>query len=611
MPKKRATNHPGLDFGAIDTDSGWRPPSLVPLSHIDTLALDTETDGIRWWDDSRPIGLSIYHPSIGAKYYPWGHASGNMDRSRVIEWCRRELRNKHIVGLNIKFDYCMLRNIGIDLEQQGCTLQDIAHSAALLDSQLRSFSLDHLAKTFINESKVGKDLAVAHMSEYTAGMVAPRAEADVRQTWKIYEILQARIIQYNLTKVQLLENSVIYPTAEMERNGVRIDNDKLDLWTKQVQSEIIKEQLTIHNQTGVMVKPRSIKSLNELCFRLGLRTRKSFTSAILKEKDLHPLLLKAMKMRELENLLSKFLIPFRERQSPDGYLRSTFHQLRNDTGGTITGRYSSAAMIHGKEGINSQQVKKRGDERWPVRELIVPGNGQFFSADAEQIEYRLFAGMSQNKTIIGRYKNDPWYNFHRMAMEEMQKYVPNITYNQAKILNFSIIYGASAPSIGVQLGLYDESEKYDIDMDDLSDSRVETLDTILKTYNRFCPEAKQLLQQASKKAVYKRRVNTIAGRAAWYPKDKHGNYVRRPSTALNSVIQGSAADIQKQKTVELYRNRKQLEIVLRITVHDEVGGDLLNPDKGEQVKELLNTQSFKTSVPILWGFSSADNWASC
>jgi DNA polymerase-1 len=124
----------------------------------------------------------------------------------------------------------------------------------------------------------------------------------------------------------------------------------------------------------------------------------------------------------------------------------------------------------------------------------------------------------------------------------------------------------------------------------------------VEAYDAAFPEAGMLLRKASDSARRRGWVRTMMGRRSRFP-DRQFLH-----SALNRVIQGSAADIMKRKLVELYADRKRLGLVLRATVHDEVVGDVADPTAGKMVDEVLNRQTTPTTVPILWGGKTASNW---
>ena len=148
---------------------------------------------------------------------------------------------------------------------------------------------------------------------------------------------------------------------------------------------------------------------------------------------------------------------------------------------------------------------------------------------------------------------------------------------------------------------------------------------IEKIYAREIPEVQTMIRQASHQAMphcdefwckqgddlhrlFKHQgfVQTITGRRSRFP---NGNRIHK---ALNAIIQGTAADIMKQKLVELHANRKDTGFLLRYTVHDEVDGDARTPETKKKVQEILDTQSFPSiQIPILWDVGTGPNWKDC
>ena len=132
----------------------WSPPEPPSLDGIDRIELDCETNGLRWWDGDLPIGIGIGTPDGIYRYLPWGHAGGNLSEETVKRWAQRELRNKQIFNLNIKFDNHHLYRWGVDLEAQGCTISDVGHRAALLDDHRRHFDLEALSQDLLGKGKL-------------------------------------------------------------------------------------------------------------------------------------------------------------------------------------------------------------------------------------------------------------------------------------------------------------------------------------------------------------------------------------------------------------------------------------------------------------------------
>jgi DNA polymerase-1 len=221
-----------------------------------------------------------------------------------------------------------------------------------------------------------------------------------------------------------------------------------------------------------------------------------------------------------------------------------------------------------------------------VRELYVAGSGLLLKSDAMQIEYRLFAHYARPPGVMAAYRADPYTDFHNAVMEMVRRVHATITRERTKDLNFAKIYGAGLSKIAVMLGLEENVVR-----------------PFVRAYDRTFPEAERLLKRCMRVAEDRGYVKTLLGRRARFP------HRIRLHKALNAVIQGSAADINKQKIVELYRTRKQTGLKLRLTIHDEAVGDVPNVEAARAVAQVLNAQSFTTEVPILWETKVGPNWA--
>ena len=598
------------------SDSQWTPHAPPDLSRVQTVALDLETTGLKWWEDDKPIGLAIT-TELGTQNLPFGHkGGGNLDESIVKEWARRELRGKHIVNLNTRFDLHFMREWGVDLEAQDCSVSDIAHSAALLDDSRTRFSLDRLARDFLGETKVGADLDPTTFSSLHAGSLAPRAEADTRQVWQIEKLLNPRLDAEHLQRVKLLENQVIWVVCEMEKNGCPIDQGRLELWLHDSEQEYLRLLWNIYRDTNLNVKVSSTKSLITLChtLKLPLTTtpdgRPSFTDTVLASYQ-HPVIEKVRRARKLASLRSKYLVKYRGAMSQDGILRYALHQLRADEGGTVSGRFSSSALTR-RVGVNIQQVPsmaKQTDALGPdylIRQLHRPASGQWLSADASQIEYRIFADMAQNPTVLKAYAEHPSLSFHHVVWEQMKQFKPDLLYKDLKTLNFAKLYGGGTARIAEMLGMI-TSEQYET----LKRTHARTDHPLLKPaqdvmrlYDQALPEVSKMLKVAARTAQTQGYIATALGRRSRLAP-------AHDYKALNRQIQGTAADVMKLKLVELHQKRKETGFIMRFTLHDEVDGDCPDQHCADQVKQILNTQSLDTTVPLLWDVSTGATWGDC
>ena len=600
------------------------PGSPPCLDGVDDLAFDCETDGLRWWEGDRPIGCSITLPEGTAVYLPWGHkGGGNLDEAVVKRWAQRELRGKHLTGLNIRFDVHHFREWGVDLEAQGCTFSDVGHYAALLDDHRRRFNLDSLVQDYLGLEKVGKELDATRMASYHAGEVAPRAEADVWQVRDLRAKMWPLLDQQGLQQVRQLEDEVIPVVCEMERNGTLIDQELLEKWIHDTQQDFERCLWAIYRDTGLSIDPGKNESKERLFKHLGKHIEHtangapSFTDAILKAVN-HPTIEHLRRAVKLKSLRSKYLLKYRDAIGSDGVLRYALHQLRaekDDTGqaGTISGRFSSSAITRGV-GVNIQQVMKVAKQalsfgdQYLIRQLHVPESGLWLSADAMQIEYRMFASYAGTPSVLQAYEKDPLLSFHKLIWEMIKPFKPDITYRQQKDLNFAKIYAAGIVKLARMLEFISESEAEDLRRMRATRGHPKLAQAVEveQIYARELPEVAPLLRKASNLAAERGYIKTLLGRRMRFPNGQ------RLHKALNGIIQGGAADVNKQKLIELHRERKQTGFKMRFTVHDEVDGDCPDAESAKRVGEILDRQSFPSlKVPILWDISTGKNWKDC
>lgn len=591
----------------VPTD--WTPDAMPSLSGVRTVGFDTETTGLRWWAGDRPVGIAVAFDGR-SHYVPFGHrAGGNHPEERVREWAQRELRDKHLVGLNVKFDAHMMKSWGIDLEAQGCTFGDVAHYAALLDDHRTErfrdrgrtgFSLEDIAQDYVGEGKV-PGLVGERIADYHASQVTPYARQDASLVVRILEKMEPEIAAQDLGRVVALENAIIPVTIEMERNAAPIDVEKLDAWCRASERELTALHMRIVGVLGFDVNPDKPDEMARLFAVRGLTSdeetdtgRPSYSDAVLErlsKKD-HVIGL-VREAAHLADLRSKYLLAYRRAVGSDGLLRYSLHQLRGDQYGTVSGRFSSSQPIRG-EGANIQQVmavEKQArvhGNRYIIRELFVPGSGLFFKSDAKQIEYRIFAHYTNSQAILEAYAKDPNADFHAMVGEIIRPYRSDFDRKRVKNLNFAKLYGAGTKKIAAMLGLDTSSA-----------------DEFIRIYDRAFPQAKAMLKAAMDTAEKRGYVRTILGRRTRFPN------LERLHKALNGVIQGSAADVMKQKLVDLYQERKALGLTLRMTVHDEVTGDVPDAESAARVAAVLDRQSIPFRVPILWDSATGRNWSEC
>ena len=587
-----------LPFPTPPSTDPWQPSAPPSLEGQSTVAIDLETTGLKWWDGHRPIGISLTTAAPNSTcYLPFGHHGGpNLCEATVKRWCREQLKSKHLIGLNIKFDLHHLREwLDLDLGATN-SCGDVAHSAALLHTRrTHGYSLDRLAQDFLGTRKAGRDLDAARMAEYPSTAVRDRAESDAKLVWDLEQVFHPQLSAAGLQRVKLLENQLIWPVLAMEARGCPIDLDRLHRWIADSEQDFLRLLWQIYRATHLNINPSSPHDLTRLCQKLNLSItdtadgRPSFTDDLLAAYH-HPVIDLVRQARKLASLRSKYLLKYRDAISPDGRLRYALHQLRSDTFGTISGRFSSSALVRGTGGgLNIQQIPSRerqvssmGDD-YVIRTLHRPAAGRWLSADASQIEYRIFAGLCGNPTVLRQYARQPDTSFHHLVWEEMKAHGhPHLLYKTAKAVSFAKIYGAGSARIASMLGIPNAQD-------------------IIRLYDRVLPEVAPMLARTAQAAKRQGYITTPLGRRLEL---REGHF-----RALNRLIQATAADVLKQKIVDVFSGVPSF--TLRFTVHDEICGDALDDHAAQDVQRLLNTQSLDTAIPLLWDVTTGETWGDC
>ncbi len=585
-------------------DPNWKLEPLPSLDGVSEIDFDTETDGLRWFKGDRPIGMAVRRPDGSKHYIAFGHRGGNnCDEGTAKRWAQRELRNKHLTGANIRFDIHQMREWGVDLEDQGCTLSDVLHMAPLLDDRRRKWSLDTVAEEYKVLRKTGQDLDKARMADYHASIVAPYAMNDVEMTHLCKQAMWPKLDAEDMHMVRMLEESIIYAVCEMEKNAAPIDVDLLYRWLHESEAEINTLLKELVEGCGFMMDPDKDSSWVRLFEKLGLpithfteHGAPSFADGIIKHIK-HPLVQKARRVGKLKSLRSKFLLPYADDVREYGMVRFNLHQLRGDKNGTVRGRFSASDQNIQQVFNDKNQRKAFGfdeddsshdDEIYLIRKLFKAGIGEYLSADAMQIEYRIMAARAGDPRMLKAYADNPLLSYHELVWDMVRPFKADIIYGKVKILNFMLMYGGGKDKTAETLEM----------------SRSES-DAFVDLYKQTFPYTDKLFKSVMAQAENEGFVTTLLGRRARFPGGKFSH------AALNAVIQGTAADIMKMKIAELHAARKKTGFVMRMTVHDEVCGDSPDQKCKEMVNEILNAQSVDLPVPILWKTATGPNWAAC
>jgi DNA polymerase I-like protein with 3'-5' exonuclease and polymerase domains len=615
-----------LQLGADRTlnagiDPNWHPDEPPSLTGIDEIVLNFATTGLEWTKGARPAGVTVSTlDGLLTRFLPFRFAGGNLDEAAVKDWACRELRNKKIVNAHTSFDVHMARVWGIDLEDQGCTFSDVQHTAALLDDHRQRFAIDALAKDYLPSVPLVERLDESRHADYHAAEAAERERFTAQLVGRLLAVMRPQIEKEDLLRVQALEDAVIPVVVEMEKNGAQLDMELVEQYHQECVRRHDAILMELSKDVGFAFE-HTVKGWTRLFEKLGLTPSDSYSEKILTAID-HPMIKKGYFASQLASLDSKTFKAYKDHADADGVLHFEINQLRGDEGGTVTGRFSIGYVQQAPNHDNHAAVF--GEELFP-RRVYKAAEGLCLEGDARQIEYRLFAHHANNAAVLEAYRRDPLLSFHKMTWGMMKAYKADMLYTHQKSFNFAKQYGARSIKLAVMMGFITETEGDEIRAAKRwDDPRLALIHEIEDAYKRIMPESDMLLSRASHLAMiecdkkcnidddlhkqfnHRGYVMTLLGRRSRF-NSNHKTYI-----ALNRVLQGTGADIMKQKLVELHKERKTTGFLLRLTVHDAVVGDARLPETKDRVAEILNHQSFpELRVPILWEVGVGRTWADC
>lgn len=516
------------------------------------------------------------------------------------------ITNKKILENNIeKYTYDLKRMI-ILLHQYGININNCNY-----DSMIASYLLDY---------KLEDDITVLMNQfnyncpsyEETYGTEKKKKEVNI-ETTKEQCINKSRFIYDTRSKILLeiddydetkLFNEIEMPLslvlADMELTGIRVDKKYLLNLKEELEAKMESMQEEIYKLADGEFNILSPKQLGEVLFdKLKIeypKKRKKDDTSYSTSKDIldkikekNEIVEKVLEYRNLSKLYANYCVGLLDEIREDGKIHTIFNSCL-----TRTGRLSSSKP-------NLQNIPIRSDYSKLVRKAFIPeDNSILMSSDYSQIELRVFAHMADAKNLQEAFIEDKDIHaktasdIFKVPIEQVDKKMRRI----AKTVNFGILYGISS------FGL---SEDLKIDVA----SAKEFLNNYLNTYQGI----KEYMEKEKEEAYQKGYVTTIMNRRRKIDELKSSNYMVRSSgerMALNTPIQGSAADILKKAMVELYRamQEKNLKSKILIQVHDELVFNIYN-DELEIMKELVKEKMekvVKLSVPLKVDIETGNDW---
>lgn len=594
-------NKADFDYQLIDTEEGRRKIIDLFLTN-DFLSLDTETTGTDPIS-AKLVGLSFSIRENQAFYVPI--PQNDEEAQKIVNEFKPIYENENIlkIGQNIKYDLLVLQNYGVELKGK---IFDTMIAHYLLQPELRH-GMDYMAEVYLNyqtihiEELIGKGKNQKNMADLPPTAVYEYACEDADVTLKLKNVLEPQLKENDCERLFWdIEMPLMPVLAYMERNGVCIDREGLKETSRLYTEEMNRLEKEVHELAGTDFNIASPKQVGEVLFdRLKIvdKPKKTKTGQYVTSEEVleslrtkHPVVEKILEHRGLKKLLGTYIDALPKLVNPKtGHIHTSFNQTI-----TTTGRLSSSNP-------NLQNIPVRNEYGKEIRKAFIPEEGcLFFSADYSQIELRIMAHLSGDEHMIEAFRNGQ--DIHAAtAAKIFKKSLDQVTKEErskAKTANFGIIYGITAFGLAERMGV----------------SRTEAKE-LIEGYFQTYPKVKEYMNRSIEMAREKGYTETVYHRKCHLRDINSHNAVVRgyaERNAINSPIQGSAADIIKIAMIRIYRRfrEEQLRSKMILQVHDELNFSVY-PEEKEKVQQIVIEEmenAYPMQVPLEADYGWGKNW---
>ena len=574
------------------------------LEKQEKFCFDTETTGLDIID-SRIVGISFSWEAHIAYYIDFS-ASDPLPEA-AVDRLKSLFSNKErlVIGQNLKYDLHMLKNYDIEVKSRLFDTM-VAHYLVAPD---RKHGLDAMAEDYLGYSKVKTEELIGkkgtrqqNFRDLDPGKVKDYACEDADITWQLYQELEKQLSEMGLEKLsEGIEMPLVQVLMEMEHAGVSLDRQGLADFAADLRKELIGIEKRIFELAGQEFNIGSPKQLGEILFdQLKIipdakrtRTKQYSTSedVLLNLVDKHEIVREVLHYRSEKKLLNTYVDALPKLLHP---VTNRIHTSFNQTL-VATGRLSSNQP-------NLQNIPIREERGREIRKAFTSSDEKhrFLSADYSQIELRLMAHLSKDKQMINAFIDREDIHaataakVYNVDIEEVTKEMRS----RAKTANFGIIYGISAFGLAQRMRI----------------PRTEARELIDGYFNTY-PAVRTYMDDCIERAREKGYVETMFGRRRNLPDIHSRNSMIRGNAernAINTPIQGTAADIIKIAMVSLYRTfrEKGLSTEMIIQVHDELNFNVpLNElDTVKKIVRQSMENAVELSVPLEVDMNDGSNW---
>ncbi|WP_244829175.1 DNA polymerase I [Caballeronia sp. TF1N1] len=581
---------------------------LERIDAAEITSFDTETTALDPMT-AQIVGLSISVEPGHAAYVPLAHrgpdAPVQLPRDEVLAklkpWLEDESKKK--VGQHLKYDEQVLANYGI-------VMRGVEHDTLLQSYVLESHrphDMDNLAlrhlgvKTIKYEDVAGKGASQIGFDEVALDKAAEYAAEDADITLRLHQALYPQVVQEEgLLKVY---REIELPTSrvlrKMERNGVLIDRAKLDTQSNEIAKRLIDLQTEAYELAGGEFNLGSPKQIGQIFFeKLELPVVKKTPSGAPSTDE------EVLQKLAEDYPLPKVLLEHRGLSKLKSTYTDKLPRMVNASTGRVHTNYAQAVAVTGRLSSNEpnlQNIPVRTGEGRRIREaFIAPPGCKIVSADYSQIELRIMAHISGDKSLLRAFKEGE--DVHRATASEVFGVTPIEVSNDqrriAKVINFGLIYGMSSFGLASNLGITRDAAKLYID----------------RYFARY-PGVADYMERTRVTAKMNGYVETVFGRRLWLPEINGGSGPRRQAAeraAINAPMQGTAADLIKLSMIAVqdWIEATKIHAKMIMQVHDELVLEVPEEELPEVRKRLpeLMCGVAKLNVPLVAEVGVGNNW---
>ena len=577
---------------------------IALLKQHHEFCFDTETTSLNTLN-AELVGFSFSVKEHEAYYVPI-----NESKALALEQINLfkplfEDETKTLIGQNIKYDYQVLKNYGIDIKNK---LFDTMVAHFLIMPDMRH-NMDLLAQTYLNYSPVSISTLIGKkgsdqlsMRSVDINLIKDYAAEDADITLQLKNNFVPKLIEHELEKLfNEVELPLIKVLANIEREGINIDVPALKEFSLQLQNDISIVEAEIQSFAGTKFNVSSPKQVGEILFeylKIIDKPKKTKTGqyatgedVLSKLESLHPIVAKILDYRELVKLKNTYVDTLPELvNKTTGRIHTSFNQVV-----AVTGRLSS-------DNPNLQNIPIRTEKGRQIRKAFIPRdeNHILLSADYSQIELRIVASISGDTNMCEafRLKKDIHTATAAKVFGVNEDEVTKEMRYKSKSVNFGIIYGQGAFGLASNLNI----------------PRKEAQD-LINNYFKEYGAIKNYMDDTIEFARENGFVKTLLGRKRWLSDINSNNATVRnyaERNAINAPIQGSAADMIKMAMINIYNELKNnnFKTKMLLQVHDELVFDVYKPEL-EIVKpiiEKLMREALPLNVPVEVGIGVGLNW---